>query len=563
MSQLSGNSCSIITLLPLGVECESINASTPISANGLISIFITGGTPPYTTTWSNGSQGSYIFNLLPGSYTATTTDYYKDFTATTVCTVGASSFYLDKFENCSNSSQYVYYLAKIPTTYVVNKIYKLQSLDGCWKSNGQVLFSNQTYFNTSATTIAGPYDLCVKCLPPPTPPEIKPASVCMTITESGLKPGTSVVTNVQFSSASTINGKISYTSSTNPYVIFYNSGTTKWNIQNWPLVNGVPTQNNSTLSPVGSWAVNGSSSVTISITDGACVTKPTINLKKTDVSCEGTKDGSVTINSANGTPPYQYSLDNVIYGSSNMYIGLDVGNYTAYVKDSNGQTESQSFNIISTQSPANYTVTLIQQPIAIPTVNNLGKFTEITNNIVISINPPLPTNRVVKFDLIHSVNMEKIEGAGLNPPIITPTLFYSFTTGSTTGGLITGYTSPTLNTTTSAVQTCDQPTNQYSTGYTEIFKVVLSGGSATITGTVVKKITTPDSIFPNCLTYGRIDDVFQITNISLINQSRCETLNRVVKSVELKLERTGTFDVETYLKYAEAVGLTQEGSAQA
>ena len=76
MSQLSGNSCSIITLLPLGVECESINASTPISANGLISIFITGGTPPYTTTWSNGSQGSYIFNLLPGSYTATTTDYW-------------------------------------------------------------------------------------------------------------------------------------------------------------------------------------------------------------------------------------------------------------------------------------------------------------------------------------------------------------------------------------------------------------------------------------------------------------------------------------------------------
>ena len=126
MSQLSGNSCSIITLLPLGVECESINASTPISANGLISIFITGGTPPYTTTWSNGSQGSYIFNLLPGSYTATTTDYYKDFTATTVCTVGSSSFYLDKFENCSNSSQYVYYLAKIPTTYVVNKIYNLR-----------------------------------------------------------------------------------------------------------------------------------------------------------------------------------------------------------------------------------------------------------------------------------------------------------------------------------------------------------------------------------------------------------------------------------------------------
>ena len=72
---------------------------------------------------------------------------------------------------------------------------------------------------------------------------------------------------------------------------------------------------------------------------------------------------------------------------------------------------------------------------------------------------------------------------------------------------------------------------------------MLSGGSATITGTVVKKITTPDSRYPNCTAYGRIDDVFQITNISLIDQSRCETINRVVKSVELKLERSGVFAV--------------------
>ena len=562
MSQLSGNSCSIITLLPLGVECESINASTPIASNGLISIFITGGTPPYTTTWSNGSQGSYIFNLLPGSYTATTTDYYKDFTATTVCTVGSNSFYLDKFQNCSNTSQYVYFLGKTPPTYVVNKIYKLQDLDGCWINKPQVFYSGQTYFNTSATTIAGPYQKCGDCLPPAPPAEIKPANVCMTVTGKGGKEGAPITTNLQFSSASTINGKVSYSSNTNPYVIFYNSGTTKWNIQNWTSVNGIPTQNNSPLSPVGSWAVNGSSSLTINVTNGICVTKPTINLKKTDVSCEGTKDGSVTINSANGTPPYQYSLDGVNYVSSNMFIGLDVGNYTAYVKDFNGQTESQSFNIISTQSPASYTINLIQQPVATPTVNNLGKFTEITNNIVISVSPPLPANRIVKFDLLHTVNMEKKEGAGLKTPIIAPTLFYSFTTGSTTGGLITGYTAPTINTTTTAIQECDQPTNQYTTGYTEIFKVVLSGGSATITGTIVKKITTPDFFFPNCPTYGRIDDVFQITNVSLINQSRCQTINRVIKALELKIERTGAFDAETYLKYAEAVGLTQ-GSTEA
>lgn len=34
MSQLSGNSCNIITLLPLGLDCDSINANTPETTDG-------------------------------------------------------------------------------------------------------------------------------------------------------------------------------------------------------------------------------------------------------------------------------------------------------------------------------------------------------------------------------------------------------------------------------------------------------------------------------------------------------------------------------------------------
>ena len=558
MSQLSGNSCSIITLLPLGVGCESINASTPIASNGLINVFITGGTPPYTTIWSNGSQGPTLFNLSPGSYTATTTDYYKDFTATTVCVVGSDSFFLERFQNCSDASHNVFYIARTPSNYVINKIYILQGLDGCWKNKGQTLFTGQDYLNKSATTIAGPYETCVSCLPPPPIPEIKPANVCMEVTQ---RPE-NVVTNIQFSSASTINGKISYTSSTQPYVIFYNSGTTKWNIQNWPSVAGFPTQNNSTLSPVGSWVVNGSNLFSISFTQGICVTKPTISLKKNNVSCEGSKDGSVTITAGNGTPPYQYSLDGVYYVSSNMFIGLAVGNYTAYVKDSNNQVVSESFNIISTQLPATYTLTLVEQPIATQTVNNISKFTEITNNIVVSITPPLPPNRIVRFDLLHTVNMEKTQGIGIvnrDFGVVEPTLFYSFSTGSTTGGFITGYTPPNLVTTSTPIDTCEYglPTNKKTTAYTETFKVVLSGGSATIKATVFKKILTPDTFFPGCEIYGKIDDVFQIANATLINKTTCENFINPNTRLEFKLNRDGEFDVESYLKYAEAVGLTQ------
>jgi hypothetical protein len=106
----------------------------------------------------------------------------------------------------------------------------LQSLDGCWKSNGQVLFSNQTYFNTSATTSAGPYDLCVKCLPPPTPVPVIPSGLCLNQTVN------STSTLINFYSAGTLNGYMTWTSATPSYKIFYNSGTTKWILSGYTII---------------------------------------------------------------------------------------------------------------------------------------------------------------------------------------------------------------------------------------------------------------------------------------------------------------------------------------
>ena len=97
MGQLSGNSCNIITLFPLGVECNVINSSTPQTTNGLISLYITGGTAPYNVIWNGGQQGSLLTNLGPGEYTATVVDYYGDFTGTTTCTVDYYILYLEKF----------------------------------------------------------------------------------------------------------------------------------------------------------------------------------------------------------------------------------------------------------------------------------------------------------------------------------------------------------------------------------------------------------------------------------------------------------------------------------
>jgi hypothetical protein len=82
------NDCGIITILPMVVECEVSNPSSVDAYDGEVSLSISGGTPPYKTTWLNYNIVSPALNGLSNdSYTATTVDYWGDFTATTVCTI--------------------------------------------------------------------------------------------------------------------------------------------------------------------------------------------------------------------------------------------------------------------------------------------------------------------------------------------------------------------------------------------------------------------------------------------------------------------------------------------
>lgn len=88
------NSCSVFTITPMVVKCNVTNVTGKEgSANGSITLQITGGTPPYTIIWSypNGVdiQGPpTINNLSVGTYSATVRDYYGDFIVTTSCSVG-------------------------------------------------------------------------------------------------------------------------------------------------------------------------------------------------------------------------------------------------------------------------------------------------------------------------------------------------------------------------------------------------------------------------------------------------------------------------------------------
>ena len=61
-----------------------------------------------------------------------------------------------------------------------------------------------------------------------------------------------------------------------------------------------------------------------------------INLETQDVSCFGSFDGSIVVNTNGGAPPYQYSINQGERNGSPIAVGLEAGDYTISILDANG-----------------------------------------------------------------------------------------------------------------------------------------------------------------------------------------------------------------------------------
>ncbi len=59
-----------------------------------------------------------------------------------------------------------------------------------------------------------------------------------------------------------------------------------------------------------------------------------------DADCFGDRNGSITLTPLGGTAPFLYSSDGVNFNGSSTQIGLVAGEYTAYIQDANGCTNS-------------------------------------------------------------------------------------------------------------------------------------------------------------------------------------------------------------------------------
>ncbi len=100
-------------------------------------------------------------------------------------------------------------------------------------------------------------------------------------------------------------------------------------------------------------------SSTISITQPA--TAIIVTASKTNETCPGAKDGSITAAGAGGLSPYKYRFGSTgAYGPANIFNNLNAGSYRIYVIDANGCTGGSVAVLIVQTSPTCRPITMVK-----------------------------------------------------------------------------------------------------------------------------------------------------------------------------------------------------------
>jgi len=275
-----GNECDVLTLYPMGVKCLSVDPSTSTSFDGLLTLVITGGTPPYQINWENGSVSTVLSNLNVGEYSATVTDYYGDFIVRTTCILESP----------------------ITTTTTLIPI------------------------TTTTTTIFGE-NICLTYV-------TSLATFNLITNEYDIKD--TIYQEVLYLTGF-INGQQQWTSIGNDYELYWNTGITS----NWVINGPFPGQfvnSNPVTPPTVGWGIIGTSFVTsVIVNTGPCKPLSIIKFKVIEGQPVCGNDGVIVINTTSGVPPYEYSINGgITYQTSPTFMNLSPGNYLIFVKDSTG-----------------------------------------------------------------------------------------------------------------------------------------------------------------------------------------------------------------------------------
>jgi hypothetical protein len=315
----------------MGIQCYPLAIPTSLTSNdGVLAVQVTGGTAPYSFYWAGGQRTQTLVGIPKGNYEVTVVDYYGDYTATTVCGL---------FE-----------LSPTPTSTITPT-------------------------------------------PTSTPAPVYP-DLCLIYVSSTISYGP-----IQFTwngNSANSNGKPTWSATYNQTQldVEWSIQNSRWEIQGWTFTVGIPVSVNTSNVPDSGWSMAGGQQAQLSMTQGNCPAYLPLQSVPTsqNTTCPAVNNGSITLVTNYGVPPYQYSIDNgQTYQQSNVFQGLSPSTYTVITKDSANNTLSNQVVITTLGQNANYTIGVV-----VDSVVNLGPGSEMANWHV-DITPPLPFGTSISF----------------------------------------------------------------------------------------------------------------------------------------------------------------------
>ena len=310
----SVNSPTVTTAITTAASCGS--------SNGSVSATVTGGTSPYTYSWSNGATTQNLTGVAAGTYTLTVTD-------ANTCTG-------------TNGTGIVMTSANGPTVTTA-----ITTAASCGSSNGEItttvtggtspytyLWSNGATTQNLTGVAAGTYTLTVT-----------DANTCTGTNGTGIvmtsANGPTVTTAITTAaSCGSSNGEITttVTGGTSPYTYLWSNGATTQNLT------GVA---------AGTYTLTVTDANTCTGTNGTGIVMtsangPTVTTAITTAASCGSSNGEITTTVTGGTAPYTYLWSN---GATTQNLtGVAAGTYTLTVTDANTCTGTNGTGIMMTSA---------------------------------------------------------------------------------------------------------------------------------------------------------------------------------------------------------------------
>ncbi|MCW5907578.1 MAG: gliding motility-associated C-terminal domain-containing protein [Chitinophagales bacterium] len=317
------NQCSLtgsatVTEPAAPVMTVNITDAACFGANGSATANPTGGTTPYTFTWSAGGATTQTASLPAGSYTVTATD-------------------------ASSCNQTAAFSINEPGDMTIQETHT--DLDCFGDADGDIQLTvtggtgpNYTYVwspNVSTTNLAGlltagTYNITVT----------DQANCNKTISVTLVEPAQPVTLNVQ-------SNNISCYGVSDGAITINASGGTPGYTYTWNP-NITATNSASGLGP-GTYDITVTDSKNCSVMPSVTISQPnqplTVTPSHTDLTCFQSNDGTVDATVNGGTFPYFYTWSPNI-GSGNTANGLAAGSYALTVTDNNGCTNTASYVLV-------------------------------------------------------------------------------------------------------------------------------------------------------------------------------------------------------------------------